>query len=83
MLNKSHGKTHLIRVVGVVEHGVIPIFIPLLTLSADVLAKFTEALRRFRDSTVLHLDELYNNNLEEVPNLFLSLAQVTHANLYR
>ena len=56
------GKTHVIRVVGVIERGVVLIFIPLLTLSADVLAKFTNADRRFGDVNVQHLDELFDNN---------------------
>ena len=56
------GKTHLIRTVGAIERGVVLIFIPLLTLSADVMEKFTDAAQRFGEITVQHLDELYDNN---------------------
>ena len=38
------GKTHIIRTAGVYSAGIILIFIPLLTLSADVLTKFTTAI---------------------------------------
>ena len=39
VLPTSGGKTHIIRTVGAMERGVVPIFIPLLTLAADVMAK--------------------------------------------
>ena len=34
-------KTHILRMLGVIERGIILIFIPLLTLSTDVMSKFT------------------------------------------
>jgi len=37
------GKTHILRTLGVIEWGIVLIFIPLLTLSADVMHKFEEA----------------------------------------
>ena len=40
ILRTATGKTHMMRVIGVIERGFVLIFIPLLTLSADVLAKF-------------------------------------------
>ena len=56
------GKTHIVRVVGVIERGIILIFIPLLTLSADVLQKFTCADETWGTVEVQHLDELYEAN---------------------
>ena len=41
------------------------IFIPLLTLSADVLNKFISAEERFRKVRVFHLDELVDNAPED------------------
>jgi hypothetical protein len=35
------GKTHIIRMLGVIKRGIVLIFIPLLTRSADVMSKFT------------------------------------------
>ncbi len=37
------GKTHILRTLRVIERGIILIFIPLLTLLADVMHKFEEA----------------------------------------
>jgi hypothetical protein len=41
------GKTHILQTLGVIEWGIVLIFIPLLTLSADVMSKFTCAAERF------------------------------------
>ena len=40
------------------EQGIVLIVIPLLTLSADVMSKFTCADQRFGAVTVQHIDEL-------------------------
>lgn len=56
------GKTHILRTVGVMERGIVLIFIPLLTLSADVMSKFNCASQRFGAVTVQHLDELFDAN---------------------
>ena len=47
---------------GVIERGIILIFIPLLTLSADVMSKFTCANEQFGAVAVQHLDELFDAN---------------------
>jgi hypothetical protein len=51
------GKTHILRTLGVIERGIILIFIPLLTLSADVMSKFMCANQQFGAAAVQHLDE--------------------------
>jgi hypothetical protein len=56
------GKTHILRMLGVIERGIVLIFIPLLTLSADVMSKFTCANHHFRTVIIQHLDELCNAN---------------------
>ena len=56
------GKMHILRTLGVMERGIVLIVIPLLTLSADVMSKFTCADQRFGAVTVQHLGELYNGN---------------------
>ena len=53
---------HITPVVEVIERGVVLIFIPLLTLLADVLVKFTNPDQRSGDAKVQHLDELFGNN---------------------
>ena len=70
------GEMHIVQMLGVIERGIILIFIPLLTLSADVMSKFTSADQHFGAVTVQHLDELYDGNkkvyydlLERCPGL--------------
>jgi hypothetical protein len=41
------GKTHILRMLGVIERGIVLIFIPLLMLSVNVMSKFTCADLRF------------------------------------
>jgi len=55
-------KTHILRMLGVIERGIILIFIPLLTLSADVMSKFTCANQKLGAITVQHLNELIDAN---------------------
>jgi hypothetical protein len=56
------GKTHILRTLGVIEQGIILIFIPLLTLSANVMSKFTCTNQNFGAIAVQHLDELFDAN---------------------
>ncbi len=63
------GKTHILRTLGVIERGIILIFIPLLTLSADVMSKFNCANQNFGAVAVQHLDELFNANKHVYYNL--------------
>jgi hypothetical protein len=60
------GKTHILRnserSVSSLERGIVLIFIPLLTLSADVMNKFTCANQNFGAVAVQHLDELFDAN---------------------
>ena len=59
------GKTHIVRTIGVIEKGIVLIFIPLLTLSADVLTKFIDSNKNYGTITVQHLDELRENNFSK------------------
>ncbi len=52
------GKTYFFQMLSVIEQGIVLIFIPLLTLSADVMYKFTCAKERFGGVILQHLDEL-------------------------
>ena len=70
------GKTHLIRTVGAIERGIVLIFIPLLTLSADVMAKFTDALQQYGEITVHHLDELWDNNKSKYGEVLSRLREL-------
>ncbi len=56
------GKMHIVRTLGVIKRGIILIFIPLLTLSADAMAKFTCANKHFGGVITMHLNKLYNAN---------------------
>jgi hypothetical protein len=58
----GEGKSHVIRMVGVLDRGVCLIFIPLLTLSADVMTKFQSACQLYGSVRAYHLNEIYDNN---------------------
>ncbi len=47
---------------GLIERGIILIFIPLLTLSANLMHKFEDASTTWGNVGVYHLDELYDSN---------------------
>ncbi len=52
------GKTHILRMLGVIERGIALIFIPLLTLSANVMSKFTCTDQHFGAITIQHVGTL-------------------------
>ena len=56
------GGTHILLTLRVNKQGIILIFIPLLTLSADVMHKFEDANTTWGNISAYHLDELYNSN---------------------
>ncbi len=56
------GKRHILRTLGVMERGIVLIFIPLLTLSANVMLKFKCADQCFGAVAIQHLDKLYGSN---------------------
>ena len=43
VVHRTGGKTHILRTLGVIERGIVLIFTPLLTLSAEVMHKFEVA----------------------------------------
>ena len=63
------GKTHILQTLGVIEWGIVLIFIPLLTPSADVMSKFTCANQNFGAVAVQHLGELFDANKRLYYNL--------------
>jgi hypothetical protein len=54
------GKMHILRTLGVIKQGIVLIFIPLLTLSVDVMHKFESFDQLWGNVGVYHLDKLYN-----------------------
>ena len=72
----SAGKTHVLRVVGHILGGIGIIFIPLLTLSADVMAKFTAGDERWGSIEVQHLDELWLNDKRKYRDVLERLGNV-------
>ena len=72
----SAGKTHVLRVVGHILGGICIIFIPLLTLSADVMAKFTAGDERWGSIEVQHLDELWLNDKRKYRDVLERLGDV-------
>jgi hypothetical protein len=51
-------KTHILRTLGVIEWGIVLIFIPLLTLSANIMSKLTCADLCFGTVIIQHLNKL-------------------------
>ena len=65
------GKTLLMRVVGLMLRGVVVIFVPLHALTADVMAKFSEASQQWGAVQAFNLDELSDN----AKNVYLDLLE--------
>ena len=61
MLPTSAGKTHIVRTLGACLGGVVLIFVPLLALLADVLAKFTSGNDCYGTVEAQNLDEIKTN----------------------
>jgi len=55
-------KTHILRTRGVIKRGIVLIFIPLLTLLADVMHKFEDYNPTWGNMGVYLLNELYDCN---------------------
>jgi hypothetical protein len=56
------GKTHIVRIIGTVHHGVVLILNPLLSLSANVQEKFQCGNKEYGPIHVDRLDELFVND---------------------
>ena len=67
------GKSHVIRMLSALDRGICMVFIPLLTLSADVMSKFQSASQHFGSIRTYHLDELKDNNPPKYDAFLLSL----------
>ena len=75
LLQTGYGKSHIMRKLGAYLAGFTLLFIPLLSLSADVLEKFQSANQKFGRVRVYHLDELlpdYYPTYKEFINLCYS-----------
>ena len=73
----GEGKSHVIRMIGALENGVCLVFIPLLTLSADVMAKFQDACQDYGSNRAFHLDEIYDNNRENYNEILEWCSRLT------
>jgi hypothetical protein len=56
------GKTHILWTLGVIKQGIVLIFIPLLTLSANVKSELTCTNQHFGAIIIQHLNKLYDAN---------------------
>lgn len=59
------GKTHVAKLTGVIEKGITLLIVPLLTLSADSLAKFTVANQDYGTVEAHHIDEVWKESREK------------------
>ena len=67
----SLGKTHVTRVAGVIEQGIIIIIIPLLTLSADQMAKFSCGDQCYKTIEAHHMDEVYKESYKNTGTFYI------------
>mmetsp|Transcript_28527 Transcript_28527/g.60198 ORF Transcript_28527/g.60198 Transcript_28527/m.60198 type:complete len:183 (-) Transcript_28527:698-1246(-) len=63
------GETHITRVAGVIERGIVPIIIPLLSLSADQMEKFKDANQAYGAVDTYHMDELFKESASKYGEL--------------
>ena len=64
ILHMHGGKSHVIQTIGVVEKGIMIVFVPLLALSVNVMEKFWSVNEHLGTVYVQHFDKLYGNNRE-------------------
>ena len=79
------GKTHVTRTAGIMLRGIIIIFIPLLSLSADQHSKFNVAAQRYGCVNAIHLDEIsYATSVKraELLNRISSLTKNTTSTMF-
>ncbi len=62
VLRTGYGKSHVMRTLGVMVGGIVIIFVPLLSLSADQMNKMKEASQKFGTVETHHLDEFPTND---------------------
>lgn len=70
------GKSHAMHVLGGMLGGVSLIFIPLLNLSADVMAKFQTDNTDVGDVNVSHLDELRDLDTSAYRNVLMRISEM-------
>ena len=58
----SNGKTHITHVIGVCENGITLTIIPILTLLADQMSKFSNANQSYETIKAHHIDEIYKES---------------------
>ena len=69
VMRPGGGKTHITRVAGVVERGIVLVVVMLHSLSADQMAKFTSANQAYGTVTAHNLDELFERSPEKYRDL--------------
>mmetsp|Transcript_15996 Transcript_15996/g.27214 ORF Transcript_15996/g.27214 Transcript_15996/m.27214 type:complete len:404 (-) Transcript_15996:1753-2964(-) len=73
----GYGKSHVMRTLGVVLGGVVVIFVPLLSLSADQMNKMKEANQNYGTVETHHLDEFPTDDGDQtLDNLVNRIAQL-------
>ena len=80
------GKSHVTRTLGAMMNGITLIFVPLLSLSADQMAKMEEAKQCFGSVETHHLDELPTDDggaaLEAIVNRIKELEDATTSTMF-
>ena len=81
----GYGKSHVMRTLGVLAGGVVIIFVPLLSLSADQMNKMKEASQKYGTVETHHLDELPDDGgkkLARIVNRIEELQETTTSTIF-
>jgi hypothetical protein len=82
VVHRTEGeKTHILRTLSVVERGIILIFIPLLTLSADVMHKFELSNPTWGNVGIYHLDKIFDCNCSMYQKLLHHCSEIKRSTL--
>ena len=70
------GKTHVTRVVGAIERGIVLVIVPLLALSADQLKKFKSANQAYGAVDAFHIDEVVKESAAKYQEVLARLRSL-------
>ena len=75
----GYGKSHIVRLLGIFEMGFTFIFIPLLTLSANLLAKFKSTDKQYGRVRTFHLNKIFGHHQDKYKHLLQLLHSTTQS----
>jgi len=76
VLRTGSGKTHTVRVAGVMMGGICVFFVPLLALSADTMKKFISGCDRWGAIDAYNVDELHSSSRSKYKEVLDRVAEI-------